>query len=104
MTISPKEQSEAIIRANKRAIDRALRTLQTDMEHENTLVAETPVCKLQKVLKLYRGIKPLLAVLGTLPIIPSMWRGTIVIFLQALDALAGAAPEVTAQFKAGKDI
>jgi hypothetical protein len=104
MTTNPQEQSEAIIRANKRAIDRALRTLQSDMEHENTLVAETPLNKLQKVLKIYRSIKPLLAVLGTLPLIPSMWRGTIVIFGQALDALAASAPDVTAQFKAGKDI
>ena len=102
MSTNSKELSEAMIRENKRAIERALRTLQTDMAHENTLVAETPVGKLQKVLKLYRGLKPLLTMLGTLPIIPPMWRGPIVIFVQALDALS--APEVTAQFKAGKDI
>jgi len=104
MTTNPKELSETIIRANKRAIDRSVRTMQTDMEHENTLVAETPVSKLQKVLKIYRSIKPLLAVLSTIPLIPSNWRAAVVIFNQALEALSGAGADITAQFKAGKDL
>jgi hypothetical protein len=40
------------------------------MEHENTS-SPSPSGRLQRVLKIYRGVKPLLAVAGTLPLIPS---------------------------------
>ena len=56
------------------------------------------------MLKVYRQIKPLLAVLGSLPILPFTWRGSLTIFTQALDALAATAPGITAAFKAGKDL
>jgi len=104
MTTSPKEQSEAIIRANKRAIDRSIRALIQEMESENTLVAESPLSRFQKVLKLYRGLKPVFAVLGTIPLIPSTWRTAIGMFDQALEALSGVGGDITARFKAGKDL
>lgn len=102
--LNPKESSETHIKTNKRSVDASLRNLQKEMEQENTLVQETPVARLQKVIKIFRGIKPLFAVLGSLPLIPSTWRAAIVMFTQALDALAVVAPEVTAEFKAGKDL
>ena len=102
--LNPKESSETTIKASKRSVDASLRNLQKEMEQENTLVQETPVGRLQRVLKIFRGIKPLLTILGTLPLIPSTWRAAIVMFTQALDSLAVVAPEVTAEFKAGKDL
>ena len=102
--LNPKESSESHIKTSKRSVDASLRNLQKEMEMENTLIQETPVGRLQRVLKIFRGIKPLFAVLGSLPLIPSTWRAAIVMFTQALDALAVVAPEVTAEFKAGKDL
>jgi hypothetical protein len=102
--LNPLEASKAQIEKSKRSTDRTLRTLQQEMEQENTLVQDTPNSRLQKVLKIYRGIKPVFAVIGSLPLIPSTWRAAIVMFTQALDALAVVGGDITAQFKAGKDL
>lgn len=104
MSTNPHELSAQSIRSSKRTVDASLRNLQKEMEQENTLVAETTLGKLQRVVKVYRGIKPLLSVIGTLPLIPATWRAAIVMFNQALEALAGAAPDFAADFKAGKDL
>ena len=104
MTTNSKELSETTIKRSKSAVDRSIRALMHEMESENTLVAESPLSHFQKVLKIYRGIKPLFAVLGRLPLIPSTWRAAIVMFDQALEALSGVSGEITAQFKAGKDL
>jgi hypothetical protein len=102
--LNPFEASKEMIAKSKRSTDRTLRALQTDMEQENTLVQDTPNTRLQKVLKIYRSIKPVLAVLGSLPLIPSTWRAAVVMFTQALDALSVVGGDITAQFKAGKDL
>lgn len=102
--LNPKESTETTIRGSKRSVDASLRNLQKEMEQENTLVQETPVGRFQRVLKIYRGIKPLFKVLSALPIIPATWRAAIVMFDQALEALSGVSGEITAQFKAGKDL
>ena len=102
--LNPMEASEALIRASKRSVDASLRNLQKEMEQENTLVQETPGTRLQRVVKIYRSVKPLLSVVSTLPLVPPAWRAAIVMFLQALDALSGVSGEITAQFKAGKDL
>ena len=102
--LNPIEASKTVIEKSKRSTDRTLRSLQQEMEQENTLVQDTPNTRLQKVLKIYRGIKPVFAVLGSLPLIPSTWRAAIVMFTQALDALTAVGGEITAEFKAGKDL
>lgn len=104
-TTSNQVTSEAAIKSSKKTIDRNIRTLMQEMEHENTLLPETPSGKLQRVLKIYRGIKPMLTVISTLPLIPSTWRAAVVMFNQALEALSLAGiGEVTAEFKGGKDL
>jgi hypothetical protein len=102
--LNPLEASKAMIEKSKRSTDRTLRSLQQDMEQENTLVQDTPNGRLQKVLKIWRGVKPVFAVIGSLPLIPSTWRAAIVMFTQALDALTAVGGDITAQFKAGKDL
>jgi hypothetical protein len=39
------------------------------MEHEHMLLPETPIERLQRVLRIYRQIKPRLGLLGSLPIL-----------------------------------
>jgi len=102
--LNPLEASKTMIEKSKRSTDRTLRALQQAMEQENTLVQDTPNGRLQKVLKIYRGVKPVFAVIGSLPLIPSTWRAAIVMFTQALDALTAVGGEITAEFKAGKDL
>lgn len=102
--LNPVEASKTMIEKTKRSTDRALRALQQEMEHENTLVQDTPNTRLQKVLKIFRGLKPLFAVLGSLPLIPSTWRAAIVMFTQALESLSVIGGDVTVEFKAGKDL
>jgi len=102
--LNPLEASKTMIEKSKRSTDRTLRALQQDMEQENTLVQDTPNGRLQKVLKIYRGVKPVFTVIGSLPLIPSTWRAAIVMFTQALDALTAVGGEITAEFKAGKDL
>ena len=102
--LNPKESSESTIKAAKRSVDASLRDLHKEMEQENTLVQETPAGRLQRVLKLYRGIKPVLTVIGTLQLLPTTWRSAIVMFNQALEALSLVGVDVTAMFKAGKDV
>ena len=102
--LNPKQSSEAAIAKDKKSIDRSVRALMREMEHENTLVAETPSSRLQRVLKIFRSLKPALAVISSLPLIPVNWRGAITMLVQALDALALVGPEITVEFKAGKDL
>jgi hypothetical protein len=102
--LNAKKASESAIAASKRSVDRSIRALMLDMEHENTLKPETPLVSVQRVLKIYRGIKPLLMVVGAIPIIPSTWGAALSMFTKSLDALSVALPEVTAAFKAGKDL
>lgn len=102
--LHPKDASESLIAEHKKTVDRSLRALSREMEHENTLLPETPLGALRRVLKIYRAIKPLLVVLGALPIIPFTWRTAFTMFTQSLEALSVVAPEVTAAFKAGKDL
>ena len=68
--LNPVEASKAAIEKSKRSTDRALRALNQEMEHENTLVQDTPNTRLQKVLRIFRGLKPLFTVLSSLPLAP----------------------------------
>jgi hypothetical protein len=45
-----------------------------------------------------------LTILGSLPIVPPTWRASLLMFTQALDALALVGPDLTAEFKAGRDL
>ena len=90
----------AEIAKNRRSVDRNMKALSTAMENEDLTAQQTPNGRVRQVLKIYRNIKPLLTLLGNLAVVPGNWRGSIIIFTQALDGLelAGNA------FKAGKDI
>jgi hypothetical protein len=102
--LHPMQLSEAAITKSKKTVDRSVRNVMQEMQFENTLAAESPTTRLQKVLKIYRSIKPMLAVIGALPLLPSNWRSTFIVFTQALESLSQVGGELTADFKAGKDL
>lgn len=51
----------------------------------------------KRLIAAYAAIRPILVTLGTVPMIPSIWRTMLRIFTTTLD-------EVTLSFKAGKDL
>jgi hypothetical protein len=87
-------------------IDQAIRTLDLHPVQARTILAPriTPGDRLQQVLKIYKGIKPLLTAVSMLPVIPETWRAAALLLVQSLDALAAVVPAgATVEFKAGKD-
>ncbi|HYK05960.1 MAG TPA: hypothetical protein VE974_29725 [Thermoanaerobaculia bacterium] len=98
-----KESCEAKITAHRQSVDRGIRLLVQEMEHEHTLRTESPRGRVERVLTIYKGVRPLLAVLGTLPILPSPWRAAVVRFDRALQALALSARDFTPGFPAAND-
>lgn len=112
MSNSAKDASEVLIVKNRKPIDRSIRTMLAEVEHENLLAPETPGSRVNRVAKQYRNIKPLLTLLGNIPLIPANWRAALLVFTQALDALAFSGTGVTSlvapaesdDFKAGKDL
>jgi hypothetical protein len=92
--------TRAEINKNRKTVDRGIRTMMNRMESENTAAQETPNTRVQRVLEMYRNVKPALVAISILPIIPLTWRTAILMFNQALDGLAVAGNS----FKAGKDI
>jgi hypothetical protein len=84
-----------------KTIDRSIKTLDiATMEEEHTAVPVTFVGIVDQVVQIYNGIKPLIAVLSTLPLLPQAWRAAVAVFSSKLDALAVGLPA----FKAGKDL
>ena len=80
-------------------------THQTDLQHhditasistitaggmESSAIADTPNGRVQRLVKIYGSIKPLLPVLSTLVILPASWRDGIAVFVGALDAVASS--------------
>jgi hypothetical protein len=86
------------------AINRSIKTIDvTTMEEENSLLPQTFAGNVQRLVQVYNGIKPLLSVIATLPLIPQAWRAALSLFNSALEAVASS-PEAKPGFKAGKDL
>ncbi|HEX9986188.1 MAG TPA: hypothetical protein VGF69_23210 [Thermoanaerobaculia bacterium] len=64
-----------------------------------TAVVESESDRLEQLLTIYAGIRPLLAALSNLRLIPVTWRNAVIVFIQSLDAVA-----ILRGFKAGKDL
>jgi len=96
------ESTLMAIKDHKSGVDRGLRAMNAAVEHESPRMADTPKGRVQRAIKIYRNVKPLLTVLSTLPILPQAWRTGIVTFTQVLDSLTEI--DVNAEFKAGKDL
>ena len=94
--------TESIIVKEKRNVDRSIKSLTADLQQENTLLPDTPMRIVQRVVRIYKGFRPVLVVFTKLPIIPQTWTGVADVFIRALDALVDI--DVTASFKAGRDL
>jgi hypothetical protein len=84
-------------------IDTSIRSVDWNGFQANTFVPQTLAERVKGAAKMYRALRPLFAVVSTIPLIPLEWRTGITVFMTALDALAeetGATPD----FKAGKDL
>jgi hypothetical protein len=98
------KQAPVIDIRTKREINARVREIIASVEAERALIAITPHDLLQRLLKVYLGLKPLFAFLSTFPILPKAWRDGIKLFASVLDALVMVAPDGTVVFKAGKDL
>jgi hypothetical protein len=65
-------------------------------------IVQTPAGRLRQALSMFRVVRPILAALTTVPLIPNPWRSAIQLFIVALDGLN--AEVSSADFKAGKDL
>lgn len=74
------------------------------LAHENTAMATTPATAVQRVLKVYRNLKPVLAFLSSFKFLPLSVHTAIKLLVGALDALSESEAEIVARFKAGKDL
>jgi len=85
-------------------IDKAIRTLDGAAIHsEGAAAADDLNTRLEKLVKVYGSIKPLLVAVSALPIVPAKWQTALVLFTQTVDAVV-ASPEIDSDFKSGKDL
>jgi len=84
-------------------INQSIRSLDFTEFESLAAIGDTFVSRLQRLTKLYAAVKPLLAVVSTLPLLPQSWRAGLALFLATLDAVASS-PEIDPDFKAGKDL
>jgi hypothetical protein len=102
MSTIPQEASTNAV--SFKHIDKAVKTLNVaEMEQENALLSDNLSGRVEKLVKVYTSIKPLLTVVAALPIIPATWRAALTIFTQAVEAVVSS-PEIDPDFKAGKDL
>jgi hypothetical protein len=84
-------------------INNSIRSLDLDEFNGQTAIADTFKTQLQRLAKLYIALKPLLAAVATLPLLPQSWRVVLGLFVGTLDTVASS-PGVDPDFKAGKDL
>ena len=84
-------------------IDRSIRQLK-DFEQENTLLPETLTGAVERLVRIYDAVRPLLTMLALAPFLPPSWRKVIGALSSALAAVAAGADAGSAEFKAGKDL
>ena len=88
----------------RKQLDASVRRAVSSLEHENTLLAMSPIAVLQRLLKVYKNLKPLLVFLTTFPLVPQSVRTGIGLLLQMLESVVTVTPEIVSRFKAGKDL
>lgn len=112
MSNKQNETTCALIAKSRKTINRNIYAMLSAIDCESTVTEMTPAGKLEETLKVYRRVKPLLALVSALPLLPRGWRIALVLFAQHLDGLvltealtAAALQSVgTPEFKAGKDL
>lgn len=103
MTSTP-NLNDFIDNRTRRQLDTCLKRTMSALEHENTVMAQTPMSAFQRLLKVYTSVKPVLAFLGSFPLVPLSVRTAVNLLTQTLEAVSESGPAIVAQFKAGKDL
>src|SRR5256885_4076108 len=84
-------------------INQSIRSINFAEFDRCTAVGETFAGHLQRLVKLYAAVRPLLTAVSALPLVPQSWRAGMALFLVTVDAITSS-PEANPNFKAGKDI
>jgi hypothetical protein len=68
--------------------------------------AKPPVSGMERLLAAYAAVRPILAALSVLSLVPAQWRLALRVFVSALDEVTGTrtGDAAAADFKAGKDL
>jgi hypothetical protein len=69
---------------------------------EQTLLPPTDDARLAQLGKVYRAVRPVLALAASLPLLPSPWRKALTLLVSTIEAVIPG--EATASFKAGRDL
>jgi hypothetical protein len=87
-------------------IDQAIASLDMEALNDNSVLPLSQSDRIQRLLKVYYVVRPLLTALSMLPLIPASWRAALVLFIETLEAISVAAEGSAAAewFKAGKDL
>ena len=96
--------NEFIPYKERRMLGACVRRAHSSMENENTLLPETAISAFQRLLKVYKSLRPLLSFLTSFPLVPQPARSGVGLLVQLLDTVATAGPELVARFKAGRDL
>jgi hypothetical protein len=72
------------------SINHSIRSLELEGLPQQTAVADTLESQLQRLVRVYAGVKPLLAVIATMPLLPHYWRVALALFAGTLDAVAAS--------------
>ncbi len=85
-------------------IDAAVQRIKA-IDQEGVLPGEeTPEGRIERFLRLFEGVKPLLTAIASLVIIPRGWRTAVSTFIKAVQAVADDLANLADDFKAGKDL
>ena len=88
----------------RKKVDACVRAALASLEQEDVAATDTPNSRFQRLLQIFRTLRPLFAFLASFPLIPTLWRTGLGVVVQLLESLAKDGTNVTLQFKAGKDL
>ena len=88
----------------RQTINTCVRTTINSLAEEQALIADTPNSRFQRLLQAFVLLKPLFLFLTTFPLIPQLWRSGIEVIVKMLESLVAIGPDVTVEFKAGRDL
>ena len=85
------------------SIQQSVRSIDLEAIEGNAAVPEA-VTRTQRLVAVYRGVRPILAVVSTLPLLPPQFREPLKLFLFTFDQFVAGVAETSGDFKAGKDL
>lgn len=75
-------------------INHSIRALDLAALQQQTAIPLTTADHVHRLVQLYFGVKPLLAVIAAIPLLPQPWRAALALFLGTLDAVAASSDRI----------